>query len=380
MKQGLENISLMRSGVNSMFDSKHYVPILKWKRAEQGALKSLEEKYKKYITPLIQLVMPKYKPQEKLEDIVARFEKQAPKIPEKIIEAWGHTPIFIDVSLLFTTPLKVKIFNTILKDGNKLGSIFIPVVHLNDDQKIKNAACSLAKENKVGLCLRIIGPNFANLTELNPAIAEFILASGLDEKDIDLLVDTKETEENSDKYIKYLNLSQSINNLLKWRTFILASGSFPKDLSGCKVDEDNILPRVDWNSWREQTENIKLQRKPSFADYTIQYPIYKEDSQFFHPTCSIKYTLEKNWLIMKGERQKFEQYLASAAELKKDKKFYGESFSGGDKYIAEKAKHFEAYIKNPKIKGTGSTETWLKAGINHHLTLVAHQIANLPLK
>ncbi len=56
-----------------LFNSKHYVPILKWKRAEQGALKSLAEEYKQFITPVIQLVMPKYKPQDKLEDVVKKF-------------------------------------------------------------------------------------------------------------------------------------------------------------------------------------------------------------------------------------------------------------------------------------------------------------------
>lgn len=71
-------------------------------------------------------------------------------------------------------------------------------------------------------------------------------------------------------------------------------------------------------------------------------------------------------------------YLASAAVLVKDKRFCGENFSDGDKYIAEKAKHFVEYVKNPAIKGRGSTETWLKAGINHHLVLTAHQVASLP--
>ena len=34
-----------------MFNSKHYIPILKWKRAEQGALGGLTDENKKNITP-----------------------------------------------------------------------------------------------------------------------------------------------------------------------------------------------------------------------------------------------------------------------------------------------------------------------------------------
>ncbi|MBU4299023.1 beta family protein [Patescibacteria group bacterium] len=369
----------MKNGINNMFDSRHYVPILKWKRAEQGALETLNMENKKYITPLIQFVMPKQKnPQEQLEDIVKRFEKQTPQIPEKIVEVWGNTSIFVDFSLLFTTELKVKSLNSILKEENKFKTILIPVIYLNDDCEIKEAAYSLVKENRNGMCLRLICSDFSDLLKLNQNITELISSAGLAEKDVDLLVDIKETEKNGNKYIKYFDLSQKIPNLLKWRTFIFASGAFPEDLSQCKIDEENLIPRLDWKIWKNRVDSKKLQRKPAFADYTIQHPIYKEASQFFPPTTSIKYTLENEWLIMKGERQKFDKYLASAALLVNDKRFYGENFSDGDKYIAEKAKHFPVYMKNPAIKGTGSTETWLRAGINHHLVLVAHWVANLP--
>jgi len=361
-----------------MFDSKHYVPILKWKRAEQGALKALEDKHKKNITPLIQFVMPRIKPEEELADIIKRFEGQLTEISAKLIEVWGPSPMFIDVSLLYSTALKAKALNVISREGHKLGGTFIPVIHLADDEQIKKSALAIAKEIKKGLCLRIICSDFSNgnVTELNQRITN-LLSKGLGEKDIDLLVDIKETENDGKKYIQHINLSQNISGLLKWRTFTFASGSFPVDMSGCKIDEENLIPRIDWKSWVEHIGK-KLQRKPTFSDYTIQYPIYIETTQFFPPTTSIKYTLENDWLIMKGKKHRYELYLASAAELVKDKRFYGEKFCDGDKYIAERAKHFYAYIKNPAIKGTGTPETWLKAGINHHLSLVAHQVSILP--
>lgn len=361
-----------------MFDSKHYIPIMKWKRAEQGALKILGEEHKKHVTPLVQFVMPKYKPEEQLEEVVVGFEEQVLKIPGKIIDIWGLAPIFIDVSLLFTTDLKAKSLKAISLSGHKLGGVFIPVIHLDDDQLIKDAAYSVAKETGSGVCLRIVYSELSDIVTLNKGISDLVLSSGLQLKDIDLLIDIKETEKNGDKYNKYFKLSQGILDLSKWRTFTFASGSFPEDLSECKFDEENLIPRIDWKSWKDQTRGNELQRKPAFSDYTIQHPVYKESSQFFHPTSSIKYTLENEWLVMKGKKQKFELYLASAATLINDEKFYGETFSGGDRYIAEKARHFTEYIKNPAIKGTGSTETWLRAGINHHLALVANQIASLP--
>jgi len=94
----------------------------------------------------------------------------------------------------------------------------------------------------MGSCIRLICSDFSDLNSLNKNISTFLATGELTEKDIDLLVDMKETGDNGDKYIKYLNLPQAIPNLTKWRTFIFASGSFPKDLSQCKIDETNLIP------------------------------------------------------------------------------------------------------------------------------------------
>ncbi len=361
-----------------MFDSHHFVPILKWKRAEQGALKELSAERKNCITPLIQFVMPTPKSDETLEKLVTRFEKLAQEIPNKLIEVWGKEPLFIDVSLLFTTPLKVKSLETVSQKGHESKANFIPVIHLNDDDAIKKVAFKLAKVTGSGFCLRLICTDFLDQGKLSNDLNAMLAKSGLEEKDIDLLVDIKETEENSNKYLRYLYLSQKIHQLSKWRTFIFAAGSFPKDLSECKFAEENLIPRIEWISWKDSLNDRKLRRKPTFADYTIQHPIYEEATQFYPPTTSIKYTLEENWLIMKGKKQRHELYLASAASLVKDNRYCGENFSSGDSYISAKAKHFPIYMKNPLVKGTGSTETWLRAGINHHMSLVAHLIANIP--
>lgn len=353
------------------------MPILKWKRAEQGALQGLTEEDKKYITPLIQFVMPKQAPHEQLEDVIKKFEGQLLTIPKKIFEIWGNGPVFVDFSLLFTIPLKIKSLNTILKAGQKLGATFTPVLYLNDDLAIKKAAYSHAKENGSGICLRLICSDLDS-SGLNQEIAKILSSSGLTEKDLDLLVDIKEVDNNEEKYGKYLNLSQKIPHLQEWRTFTFAAGAFPQDLSNYKIDEENLVPRAEWNNWMAHIDEGNLKRKPAFADYTIQHPIYREASQFFHPTTSIKYTLDNEWLILKGQKHKFGMYLANADLLVNDGRYYyGDDFSAGDRYIKEKADHLQTYMKNNASGGTGSTETWLKAGINHHLVLVAHQVSKL---
>jgi len=380
-----------------MFNSRHYVPILKWKRAEMSALKMLKKEHKEYITPLVQLVMPSvylYKkengknvrksPEEILTEKVTKLKgNRIKKAPEEILQSWGTRPIFLDVSLLYdnqsSIELKENSMKEVILNGSKIGLNIIPVIHINDDLQIRKISCLLAKEFNSGLCLRLVCPNLENIDQLDRSITELITNEKLNIGDIDLLIDIKETEDNDQKYIKYLNISQNIPRISEWRTFIFASGSFSKDLSDLIFGE-YYIPRLDWTNWINLI-NRDLKRKPTFADYTIQHPIYKESSQFFHPSASIKYTLENKWLVMKGKKQKYGHYLAHAAAIVSSNKYYGERFSYGDKYISEKAKHYTKYItekdKGHNIGGTGSTETWLRAGINHHMTLVVHQIANL---
>ena len=59
---------------------------------------------------------------------------------------------------------------------------------------------------------------------------------------------------------------------------------------------------------------------------------------------------------------------ANAQLLCERPEYSGDNFSYGDKYIKEMISQYD----NP-----GSPTTWLKAGINHHMTFVVRQLATL---
>lgn len=362
-----------------MFDSKHYIPILKWKPAEQRALEELSTEEKKLITPLIQIVMPNPKMpkdgesektrDEQLEEVIEGFKVKAPRIPDEIQKSWGKSPTFVDLSLVYTSSLKIEGLNQILTIGESLGLFLIPVVNLSSDIEFKNTAVTFAKKYKHGLCLRLVRADFVNMEALFQTIKEFLATYSLSENDIDLLIDLKE---GNDEYVSFIELSQQLPNLLKWRTFTFASGAFPVDLTECKLGE-NYRSRTDWNNWI-QLYSKTMQRSPSFGDYAILHPIYKESARFFSPSASIRYTLNDKWLIMRGQKGKTDQYLANAQLLSQDQKFKdlfrGATFSFGDAYIVEKGKDL-------KSKKTGNATNWLTAGINHHLAYVVSQLSNL---
>lgn len=375
------------------FNINHYVPILKWKRAEQRALFSLDENIKKGITPLIELVMPTVslykkkaspsdKPEKKTQEemyneIVSKFKgERIEKIPEEILHSWGTRTVFVDFSLIYTSELRLHGLKEILSDGTHKGLKIIPVLNLNDDTVMKKETCSIAKENTSGICLRITPSDLIepNSVKLNEKIDGFIREHKLTKNSIDLLIDIKEK---ASQYSQFMRASQEIGNLKEWRNFIFACGAFPETMATCKPD-DPPLPRSDWQNWLYHSKIKNLKRKPSFADYTIRYPIFDEALQHFNPTASIKYSLDTSWRIMKGGVRKFEDYLANAKLLVEDtNEFYGKYYSWGDEKIAQKAAHFHLYIKNPSIKGTGRNEDWIAWGMNHHMTLVADQLSNL---
>ncbi|MCX6619413.1 MAG: hypothetical protein NTZ98_25375, partial [Acidobacteria bacterium] len=151
-------------------------------------------------------------------------------------------------------------------------------------------------------------------------------------------------------------------------------GAFPPDLQGVPVGQQ-LLPRLEWQAWRTQvSQGGRLQRQPAFADYAIQHPIYAEPPERANFSASIRYTLEKDWLIMRGEgvfhdgSPGFAQWPANAQLLCERTEFRGANFSSGDAYI------FQRSLNQTQ---TGSPATWLQAGFNHHLTFVARQIASL---
>jgi len=368
-----------------MFDYKHYVPILRWKAAEKGALQKLKLYDKTVITPLIEFIMPqtdddgKKTPRDLLQESINTFMEDIPIFAEQILKHWGNEAIFVDVQLVDSS-IRAEALEKILWSGKQLNLFMIPVITIipvigfESDIKIRKVAVEFAKKSGNGICLRITESNF-NEKSLANDIENFINQNVLNFKDVDLLVDFKIINQpiSCDSFLNKIN---AIPHLKEWRTFIVAGGAFPKDLSHLEKHNQHKISRADWIIWNMLIKNLK--RPPSFSDYTIQHPVYiSQGSAATNPSASIRYALEDYWLIERGEGLRnpegagFKQYPALAKLLVGQKKlFKGEDFSYGDFYISEKAKD----IKTTK---TGNPKTWIEAGINHHLTLVARQIASL---
>lgn len=367
-----------------MFDSNHYVPVLRWKAAEREALQQMQSDKRRSITPLIELIMPQPKSQgkslaEQLDESVALFQESQPKIVEDLLTAWGQDPVFIDLHLIDGS-IRASSLNGILTAGKAKDIFMIPVVNIvpvvdfDSDANTREVAIAFAKTNKHGVCLRLSRADLGR-DSLAESINGFVRTSGLPKEQIDLIVDLQLCVEAPTQVIEQIG---KIPDLGAWRTFTVVGGSFPPDLTQFNQGPNLYrIPREDWNSWLQIKE--VLSRKPAFGDYTVQHPIYRDPVKGSNPSASIRYATPTEWVIARGmglrspKSNGHAQYPAQAQILTQTPEYqsFGENFSFGDQYIARIGRD----VNNPE---TGNPRTWLRAAINHHMSCVANQLSSLP--
>lgn len=380
---------------------KSYVPILKWKAAEQTALEKVAEEHKDRIVPIAEVVLPSVSQysdsktrtrktdDEILDGMVKKMtEERVFDIPKEIKKVWGERALYLDVSLLHnrdkTLDLKCFAFEAILSECHKAGLNITPVVNLADDQKVFELIAQLISGGQVReACVRVTTASLRDIQALNQKLKSVLDTIGLKYNETHLLVDLKYVDVVEQCDVAY-SAAQTIERLSEFKTFIFGSGAFPVDMSDCSLDDPTYIKRVDWIAWEQGvSQNDNNIRKPVFADYSIRHPLYNDSLQFFESTSTLKYSLEGSWMIMKGKKREFGYYLANASVLilqpEFDQATFGEKqkFSYGDKFIDEKAEHFKKYAKDPSVKGTGRTQDWIAAGISHHTALVMRQLSNL---
>lgn len=354
-----------------MFDHKHYVPILRWKRAEWVALGNLSNDVRHHVTPLIEPTP---------RSLEARNNKPAPdpagvfaRNAADLQRYWGSAPFFVDMWHLDralrvgngTHPLEF-----LAAEARSRGLALIPVTGLDRDPTYQTAIASIVARDGRGACIRIPAREITG-SDFDRRLLDLLTNLGLEASEADCLFDYQVWQQGAPTIAV---LSSAMPSLACWRTFTAASGAFPRDLTGFTIGQHN-LPRFDWMGWRDQVTRGPIPRRlPAFADYTIQHAQFAEPPERANFSASIRYTSDNCWVIMRGESvfqdngPGFDQWPANAQMVCARNEYCGPTFSDGDRYISEMA---------AQTLRTGNAETWLRAGINHHITFAARQIASL---
>lgn len=351
-----------------MFGFNHYIPVLRWKQAEWKALANLHLADRTRMTPLIEITPQSVAPRQRRATTAEMLAKNA----EDMRNSWNSSSLFVDLWLLdsHTEACGVHPLEYLAQRASAEHVSLIPVTGLDRRSDYQSAVRSVIEADAKGVCIRLLEKELVR-PALREQLDQLLYELSIHCEETDLIIDYQVT---SCHALAYAGLCALLPHLKEWRTLTVVSGNFPRDLTGFSVGA-HLLPRRDWITWRDQvTATPHLPRRPSYGDYTIQHAMYRAPPQRPNFSASIRYTTEVDWLIMRGEgvfhvgSPGFDQWPANAQLLCARPEFCGGNFSYGDQYIEHMGQ---------QTTRSGSAETWLRAGINHHMTYVVRQIASL---
>lgn len=326
-----------------------YVPILKWKKGQQLALKALNTRVKDEIIPLIEIT-PEFK-----EEFIERIERLY----------WGKRYFYFYVLPECYEENKEVYFN-ILKQLNR--DYFIPVLNLHTlDADILKAHIS----SKNGIALRF------NLTDFNIIESIKRVLNIVTSDNLDLIIDLrsiKNGDEINKKVIEFERIVYKIQMLGEFRNIILAGSSMVKRIINIPRNELVEKERYEWKLFIKARKKISSKYKINivYSDYCISKPEYESDKVENIPrgVFNIKYTTENSFVILKGDTLWNEDNIINlCGALVNSKNFNWPLLSWGDKYIYEHSTKGQA--------GYGNKSTWVKACTNHHISFVVKELKNI---
>lgn len=360
-----------------MFDHNHYVPILKGRDGEYGALKAIENRFRERLTPLIEISpipwdFSQKKPSKSIDDHLK-------KVCTNISRAWGtDSSLFLDTLWLpegaqmkdGTHPMAF-----LMKSGAGIGLKLIPVAGLLKSPEHIESCQNVHADYKSGVCVRIQREDFEEYSDLAGALKSLLRSLAITIQQVDLLLDLKGVESgeiNEVEIGKIVKLVNRIPWLQQWRTFTVAATSFPPNLVGLPPSDCSKIQRLEWGLWKALLKELPTNtRKPAFGDYGISHPEPSEvDPRIMKPSASIRYTYRSYWLVIKARNLKdhgYAQFHNVCKQLVGRSEYCGTDFSWGDEYIDE--------CGSQRV-GPGNLTTWRKVGTSHHIAFVLDQLSN----
>lgn len=359
-----------------MFNETHYVPILKGKQGEFGALESLSSETKACMTPLVEIApIPPSSGQGRAPRTV---ERHLGNFLSGMADGWnGGSPAFVDFRWL---PPDVRVDGTVhpvsyvFQRAYDQGLHLVPTLALGRDSAHNDVVSRVVAEYDCGVCLRLAVEDFAGGNNAFVEASRLLRRLSVERGSADLMLDFSWLPPNSaaSTEITAIHLLQAAH-ADDWRTVTIAGTGFPHTLSSCRPDAVSLIRRVEWSVWLSVVGRIpRGGRIPTFGDYCIAHPeLVDFDPVRMKVSANVRYTADENWIILKGRSVNshgFEQCRSLCDILVGRADYRGANFSWGDWFIYECAAGRE---------GPGNATTWRKVGTSHHLTLLPNQIASV---
>ncbi len=349
-----------------------YVPILKWKQGEQGALKLLSVETKKRILPLIEVPARVFDFEKKA--YMKTIEKHIEKIPQTILKSWNN-PFYFDISNLNCEYLSDGTYIYEHFDDNFENSAYlnyIPVYNPDLNKNIKYFTDCIKKDRIIAIRLKF--NKIISLSEYLQEIVANLEITGSYMSKIDLIIDIEYIKENEDiKTLKMLTYElNNLSSLYNWRYITLAGTSFPESLSILQKNSYCNIPRTYFTMYSNLINKNTFNRSFLFGDYCISNPKTADDidPRILNAACNIRYTKKSKYLVVKGisfKKNGGKQYKTLCKCILSNTKNFNRKFSYGDEYIEDCAND---------LVNTGNPTTWRKMGTIHHITLLVKQLSS----
>lgn len=350
-----------------------YIPCLRWKLGEYQALIKLSTNVRRMIKPLIDVAEIGFDFEEQTDS--KSIDEHLQNFAKKVKEKWGIEECYIDLHLIDpsermangTHPVKF-----VFDDLRLKGVQAVPVTGINQDPQWQDAIQNSVHQDDCGICFRISLEDALNPT-LDNKITELLNKFSRKPEQCDLIIDEAAPNfEPIDGFVGFLEtIIKKLPYLNTWRTFGLIGTSLPASLSSLGVGTF-IIPRYEWQAYKKLIIHLKSSgiRIPTFGDYAINRPeVLKVDQRFLKTRANIRYSINDNWYILRGQKiRDFSECKDLCSTIVSSKFYFGTGFSAGDKYIIDCSQGNAS---------TGNHPTWRWVGTNHHLTLVAQDVANL---
>ena len=204
-----------------MSDQRRYVPILKGRDGEYGALESLTPESKDRLTPVIELPPIPWNFEEERPD--RTIDTHLKKVSQKLSRAWGTGREF------FLDFLWIAEEERMGDGGHPVDFVFdsarartlcpIPVVGLIRSEGYLAACANAVRQDNRGVCIRLQREDFAEFLDLGAELSRVVASVGTSREDADILLDCRAlTPESRHLGVEgALNLISRIPDLAQWR-------------------------------------------------------------------------------------------------------------------------------------------------------------------
>lgn len=357
---------------------RRYIPILKGKAGELGALSHAYPDVIDGCTPLIEVIG-----QNDSVDRAGLIEQTT----RKLVTAWpaSRPPLIVDAADLDAnaldpeapdgSPDQVPAVRALVDSLRRAGVSAIPVVRLTDPHEVFEALRESCTRDGLGATIRLtpsdLDDSVLPLERLLETRAQSLGLTSPAQVDVVLDFGTL-TDENA------LSMAARLGRFLvndltrqRWRTAAVGAGAFPPDLSKVPPNTIGSLPRLDKQLW-QRLAGIEVKRQLDFADYAVTNPLLPLGGAFAAPP-QLRYTTDDAWLVLKGRRQDrlgHRQFFNICLEIAQHEgRSFDPALSWGDLRI-----HEAAMSVTEPIVGPGNAATWRSVATSHHLAWVVRSL------